>query len=61
LSQSDGADLNEDLVEQPRVVELPGEVAAADDPDVHVARRLAHCGMNGPYIALHEADIRTWH
>ena len=44
-------DVGDDLVEQPGVRELPGELAAADDPDVLAAGGLRHLRVHGPHVA----------
>src|SRR5439155_13144820 len=41
-TQSDRRDRHDDLVQQPRVGELPGQVSPADDPDVQVTSGANH-------------------
>jgi hypothetical protein len=55
-SERDGADLDDDLVEQIGIVELPCEITTADNPEVLVAGRLAHSGIHRLYVPLNEGD-----
>src|SRR5262245_20088949 len=56
-AERDGADLDDDVVEQPRVVELPHQVAAADGPDVLAPGGFDHCLMNRTDVSFNETDI----
>ena len=49
-------DVGDDLVEQPGVGELAGEVAAADDPDVLAAGRRDHLLVDRAHVVAHEGD-----
>ena len=50
-------DVEDQLVEQLRLRELCGEVAAADHPEVLAAGRLDHRGVHLGDVSLHEADV----
>ncbi len=39
------------------VVELAGQLPAADDPDVLPLRRRRHLAVHGAHVAAHEADV----
>src|SRR5690606_38679442 len=53
-------DLDDQLVEQPGIVELPGEISPANDPDVLAIRHPAHLAVDGDDVALHKPDVRIW-
>ena len=46
------------LVEQTRVVELPDELATADDPHVLAVGGLGHLGVHPAYVVAVEPDAR---
>jgi hypothetical protein len=56
-AERDRAHLHVQLVEQSLIVELPGQVAAAHDPDVLARGRRAHRLMHRPHVAAGEPDV----
>jgi len=52
-----GSDLDNHLIQQPGVVELPCQLATSDDPDVADPRGAAHLPMHGAHVAAHEAKV----
>src|SRR5262245_54423967 len=58
-AEGDRGDAHQDLVEQPGVGELPGEVAPTDDPDVLAAGGGRGIAMNATDIATDKPDVRA--
>lgn len=54
-----GADRDDDLVEQPSVVELSDQVAAADKPEILAASGRGHGCMNWVDCSLDKSDVRA--
>src|SRR5512135_2390928 len=54
-----GRDLDDDLIEQAVVVELPNQLAAAHKPDVLAGRRFRHLSMHEADVSGCESDICT--
>jgi hypothetical protein len=55
--ESHGSHPEDDLVEQARVVELPHEVAAADEPEVRAGEPLCNRVMHRADVSLDEGDL----
>src|SRR5690606_19706559 len=56
-AQRDGADLDDQLVEESGVMELPDEFSASHQPDVLPASSRLHLFVHRADVALHKADI----
>ena len=54
------ADLHEQLVEQAVIVELTGQLAAADDPDILAAGCRDHLLVHWPDVTANETNVRAW-
>ena len=60
-TQRDRRELNDYLVQQSGVGELTGQVSAADDPDVSVARCAGHRFVHLRDLGAGELDLRVGH
>lgn len=60
-SQGGRCNLDDDFIEQARVVELVGQVATTDNPAGFVARRDRHCLVNRAHVTPHKPHVCPWH
>jgi hypothetical protein len=47
------------LIKEPVVMELSGQITATHYPDFPASGRVDHCTMNRTNVTAHEADVRT--